>query len=416
MKTGCDKRPNGFLGQPRKPMRKLVRCLPLACLALVMALLTCVPAWADAPERNVLDLTGLPASESSFPTVEAEVAEITSYGDLVLDITPEDLFAESYLITDVVALEVDGARFVMPLVTAQIEGMPGYPALIASQAGVVKACIPYGRLVEAGGLAGVVAPGDAVAISMVRRGGFAETYPSNQLVRTYERGDYDSDEAYANFRVVEATGLGKGALVRSSTPIDNTVARAWYAATLDTEAGVRCVLNMSNDEDDVPGLVRSTRPASADYGQLFNEGLVCAIAMDIHLGSETFCEGLIEELRFMAEHEGPYLLHCIEGKDRTGFSCMLLEALMGASYEEIAADYLQTFVNFYHVEPGSRQYDVLQGEYVDRFLLKMMTGVGSRERLRTIDLQAKATSYLLGLGLTNGEVEAIRANLSKDYV
>ena len=35
----------------------------------------------------------------------------------------------------------------------------------------------------------------------------------------------------------------------------------------------------------------------------------------------------------MASHEGPYLIHCTEGKDRTGFVSALLECLIGAGAE-----------------------------------------------------------------------------------
>lgn len=394
----------------------LLRFAALTLLVAIADLFVCVPVYADEPSRSVFDFSELPASEDAFPRVEAKVIEITDYGNLQLDITREDLFAKSYLIADVVAIEVDGARLIAPLVSEPLEAMPGYPSLVASEQGTVEVFTPYRRVAESNGLAGVVAPGDTVTISMVKRGGYAETYPCNVLVRTYAREDYESDAAYANFRVVNTTGMGKGALVRSSTPIDDQISRAWYAAGLGEEAGVRCVLNMSNDEGDVAGLVAQTRPASTAYGRLFDEGLVCAIKMDTHLNSDAFREGLLEELRFMAKHEGPFLLHCVEGKDRTGFTCMLLEALMGATYEEVVTDYLQTFVNFYHVEPSSRQYDVLQGEYVDRFLLKMITGVGNRVHLSSIDLQAKATSFLLEMGLTNGEIAAIQANLAKDYI
>ena len=39
----------------------------------------------------------------------------------------------------------------------------------------------------------------------------------------------------------------------------------------------------------------------------------------------------------------------MESKDRTGYVCALLEGLCGASYEEMAADYLTTYANYYQV-------------------------------------------------------------------
>lgn len=401
---------------PKHRVRKPICGLLVLMLAMFLAVFTSAPAQADEPRENVFDLSGLPASEETFPTVETEVAEITNYGDLVLDITIEDLYDASYLITDVVALEVDGERFIMPLVTAVTEAVPGRPALIAHDEEAVKASIPYARLAEAGGLSGVVAEGDAVRISMVRRGGYAALYPAHILERTYQRDDYESDEAYANYRAVDTTGMGKGAFIRSSSPIDDQISRAWYAATLDEAAGVGCVLNFTDNPDKAARLASEARSSASGYARLIDEGLVCAIAVDTHLGSDDYREGLVQELRFMAEHEGPYLIHCVEGKDRTGFACMLLEALVGASYDEVAADYLQTFVNYYHVKPGSWQYGVLQTEYVDRFLLKVIAGVEDSALLPDVDLQSSAVSYLSGLGLSSEEIAAIRSNLTRDYV
>ena len=50
--------------------------------------------------------------------------------------------------------------------------------------------------------------------------------------------------------------------------------------------------------------------------------------------------GFAEGLRFFIANDGPYLIHCNEGQDRTGFSVAILECLMGASEEEVVADYM----------------------------------------------------------------------------
>jgi len=52
----------------------------------------------------------------------------------------------------------------------------------------------------------------------------------------------------------------------------------------------------------------------------------------------------------MASADGPYLVHCLEGKDRTGFVCIVLEALMSATYQEIVDDYMLTYNNYYHID------------------------------------------------------------------
>ena len=59
----------------------------------------------------------------------------------------------------------------------------------------------------------------------------------------------------------------------------------------------------------------------------------------------------------MIEKDGPYLVHCTEGKDRAGFVAGLLEALMGSTVDEIKEDYMITYMNYYGVEYGSEQYE-----------------------------------------------------------
>ena len=55
---------------------------------------------------------------------------------------------------------------------------------------------------------------------------------------------------------------------------------------------------------------------------------------------------LIEAMRLyfeaLAETDGPTLIHCMAGKDRTGLAVGLLHAAMGVSHDDIIADYLLT--------------------------------------------------------------------------
>ena len=77
---------------------------------------------------------------------------------------------------------------------------------------------------------------------------------------------------------------------------------------------------------------------------------IIALDMGMDYHEEDYRQKLADGLRFIASHEGPYLIHCNEGKDRTGFVIALLEALMGADADEIAADYMLTFYNYYGLQ------------------------------------------------------------------
>lgn len=44
----------------------------------------------------------------------------------------------------------------------------------------------------------------------------------------------------------------------------------------------------------------------------------------------------------LADADGPSLVHCAAGKDRTGIACALLQASLGVSRDDIVADYMMT--------------------------------------------------------------------------
>ena len=78
---------------------------------------------------------------------------------------------------------------------------------------------------------------------------------------------------------------------------------------------------------------------------------------------------------FLSEGETPYLVHCLEGKDRTGFAIMVLKALMGWSATQITDDYMQTYANYYGIEPGTEKYDLIEEKNI-REMLAFMAGQG----------------------------------------
>ncbi|MCQ2794277.1 MAG: tyrosine-protein phosphatase [Bacilli bacterium] len=85
----------------------------------------------------------------------------------------------------------------------------------------------------------------------------------------------------------------------------------------------------------------------------------------------------------------PAYIHCNEGKDRTGFILMILEALMGVGAETIKKDFMLTFYNYYNVkEEDEEKYKALAdiGAYRDLYsLLCCGEGVDPLAELSKID-------------------------------
>ena len=115
--------------------------------------------------------------------------------------------------------------------------------------------------------------------------------------------------------------------------------------------------------------------------------------------SDEFAQKIAQGFIDMSEKEAPYLIHCTEGKDRTGFVCMLIEALAGASYQEIADDYMVTYDNYYKITPEKEpvKYRTILEHNLDAMLQFM---VGEGVDIKTAPLAGYAFVYLRNAGMT----------------
>ena len=205
---------------------------------------------------------------------------------------------------------------------------------------------------------------------------------------------------------MELGGIGVGTLYRSSSPVNPKYSRSREADAAAEAAGIRTVMNMADSSE---GMAAYAGYAFTYYAQCD----VIALNLGMDHNSKDFRSGLAEGLRFFIAHEGPYLIHCNEGKDRTGFAAAILECLMGAKPDEVVADYMLTYENYYGVEPGTEQYERISARNIDQEL----SGVFGIESLRdsSADLALCAEKYLRDIGLTEDEIIALKANLAADY-
>jgi len=157
---------------------------------------------------------------------------------------------------------------------------------------------------------------------------------------------HDSEEALElDLREMRAGKIALYTLYRASHPIKENKPERGFPR-LATETRIASVLNLADNDAEL----RVKAPLAPWYNRLFKAGRVLALGMeDSRFFSGTrFNSKLKKALRFITRTEGPWLIHCYAGIDRTGFVSIVLEALMGASVDEIAADYLAssgTFLN-----------------------------------------------------------------------
>ncbi len=368
-------------------------------------------------------ILALSAVSAFADSTEAVVSEIQKYGNLILSLKGSELLEAGYAFGDVVTVTINGNPYDMP-VSANFndvdQGSMVCRVVIKPDVNedMTVLAINMGDLATTSGIAtrekteadpgyiwhlneGVTEPVH-VSIAMKEQGGYYDQYVIHQLVRSENREDYPelSDEEFANFRAIATTGMGTGKLYRSSSPVDPEMRRNLIADRAAAAAGVRTFINLADNEE----VMRGYEGFDASY---YSTQAIIPLNLSMDFTTDEFRSGLAQGLRFIASHEGPYLVHCSGGKDRAGFVSAVLECLMGATADEVIADYMVTFYNYYGVKPGTEQYDIIARSNI---CTTLATAFGTAD-IREADLQASAEAYLLGLGLSADEIAQVRANL-----
>lgn len=372
-----------------------------------------------------LPFTALASEES----VSGGLSEIEKYGNVVFDFTSDKLTEKGYTYGDVLLITVDGKDFEVPFCTNYSDVNTGELVLRDSE-GRLTLAINMGDFASTNGIAVKNKAEDGtvtwtvsdnrelsdvkVEVSLKEAEGYLSQYLIHQLVRTNNREDYSTDAVFANFRNIPFGALGENALFRSSSPVNNELNRAAYADAFAKENGINTVINLADSEAELEGYFAAEDFASPYYKSLYDAGKVKPLALGVDFTADDFKTSLAEGLRFMSVNEGPYLVHCNEGKDRAGFISALLSAYMGATYEELVADYMTTYENYYHVEKGSVEYSTVKESNIDS-TLRTIASASKDTDLTTIDFASAAKAYIESIGLSASECEALRANLAANY-
>lgn len=366
--------------------------------------------------------------ETVITEVTSSVKEIQKYGNLVLTIEKKDLDAMGAEYGDVFTVSFQDTEVYAPYCTNYSDVDLG-SIVLRNDGETLILAINMGDFATTYSIAEKVSNPDktykwifeegktmediSLLLTLTGKGEYRDEWLIHQLSRTDNREDYSSDAAFANFREIKGGKIGEGALFRSSSPINNEIGRAKYADALVKENGIRNVMNLADSEESILSYMEKEDFASPYYASLFENGDVIALNMGVSFKTREFQASLSEGLTFLASKEGPYLVHCTEGKDRAGFTSALLSALMGLTYQEIVEDYMTTYENYYHIEKGSEQYEAVKKSNIDS-MLSFIASVES-DKLSQVDLSLKAEEFLLAIGMEEETVRKLKENLAKNY-
>lgn len=335
------------------------------------------------------------------PMLKGIISSYNEFGAAMFDFTEADMTEAGFTLGDVLSITIDNKEFIVPyydgFYTRNGEYLcvayPTYPSICftANNTGLPQ---------ELTGL-----EGHLVTVKMKEKGGSLDVQTALSMKYTNNRNDYSifSDEEFANARTVNVGNIVSGILYRSSSPFSNETNRAYYVSEYLEREQVRSVLNLADTEEkmlayDMPTYSRT----------LWESGNVILCPLKADPTADDYNDRLIAALKELPSYPAPYVVHCMEGKDRTGYVCALLEGLCGATYEEIVADYLLTYYNYYYISPA-KERDLCNTLVSLRLNTCLMyyAGVEDESQLPDVDYAQAFSSYLLSHGMSRQQIEAL---------
>ena len=384
----------------------------IACLAVAAAVggVFAASSWTvPQDEPTTEQASGMTLPEELEPGLLEEVAALhdIKFGGIILDIPVADFEAAGFVYGDSVDIGFsNGYRL------ADVPYYNGYyveagdPIVIAyPSADRPRVCINYGpSLWEESGLA----DGATAYVRLREAGKYKDV--QNTLYATYSdnRVDYTSDAVFSNYRQVKGGALKEGLFFRGASPVSDYRNRSGYVNALMARDKIAYDLDLSDSPEEINEYLVVAKRQKADtsyFEGLLSAGKVGTLNLDQSYRSVEYAQSLSHGLYEMAKNEGPYYIHCIEGKDRTGFACMLLEALAGASYEEMLNDYMTTYANYYGITKASDpdRYQTVKTLQAD----VLISYIGGTNDLANANYSAGARRYLEYGGLTSAQISVI---------
>jgi hypothetical protein len=394
--------------------RKAFIIVLTVCLALILLITGC-------------KTTSSPSSREEIVVQIDSMDAFTKFGNIALNIRTRDFFANTdFEYGDAVRVRFLDHDMVLPLVSAFSLldiGETGIDAEDPDPAGPSEQLMLFTNLADFAtkyGVAhqnvdsdgnwywtladGVELPID-VTLTLEEKGAYPE-FAGDPMVISTSRSDYLhlTDTEYANIRMVTTSGFGN-CFYRGSSPIDSKFKRDILADATIAEIGIDISINLSDSKTKAENIKGFSDTYYSKTSILFNE-------MGVDYRQESFRDGLRRGFQYIADNEGVYYVHCSLGKDRTGLFCAILEALMGASAEEVIEDYMNTFVYFYGLQKGP-MYDKIADTNICSAMEELLELDCSFRDVPTYQLSQATYRFLLSIGLSDSDIASLKTNLAR---
>ena len=354
----------------------------------------------------ILALSGcskLPAEPAVFEPVTATVLTTDQFGDVILDLEEVNL---SY--GDSINAEFSGGY--------RAEDIPFYPDYYGLKGDTI--------LTDFGGsyqIAGIhysfnetarIKDGETVTITLEERQKYKKLYEAYNVDTDKTPWEGQTNAEYMNARMITTGVIKPDTLYRSASPFEASFGRVELLDSFIQTYQIQCILDLADSEEDLHAF-KDLPEHTQDM--INNDQVIC-----FHIGNDfrnpEAMRSIGVGLRKMIQKEGPYLIQCSLGRDRTGVVSALFEALCDASYDEIVEDYMVSY-NLLHkvdinleVGSDSLQYDLFKTRLDENLEVILNT---ERKDLPTADLKKKTIEYLLDCDMSQDEIEQLTAILHR---
>lgn len=334
---------------------------------------------------------------AAFEPVTASVIKTDQFGDVILDLEELNL---SY--GDSVNVSFSGG--------CSLESIPFYPDYYGLRGDTILT--NFGDDYQIAGIrysfndTAQIKDGETATIELDERGKYKDLFEAYNVDTDKTPWEGQTNAEYMNARAVTAGNVKPDILYRSASPFEASFGRVELMDSFIQTYHIQCILDLADSEEDLhafTGLPDNTQ------AMIDNDQVIC-----FHIGNDFRDSEAMESigvgLRKMLQKEGPYLVQCSLGRDRTGVLCALFEALCDATYDEIVEDYMVSY-NLLHkvdinleVDSDSFQYDLFKTRLDENLEIILKT---DRDALATSDLKQKTIDYFLECGMTQDEVRQL---------